>query len=118
MRTIGVRSRVIALYDHVAAMFRITCSTTASLKSEEQFDFYARRIITRLRIQAVDSEIMNGVRRALQRFNFDATLGYPGEGSGKDCVGCDKRLESEESNDLCPECLKNAARLAVCLELL
>ena len=102
MRTIGVQSRVIALYDHVAAVFRITCSTTASLKSNEQFDFYARRIIARLRIQAVDSEIMNGVRWALQRFNFDATLGYPGEGPEKHCMVCSKRLGSKESNHLCP----------------
>jgi hypothetical protein len=79
-------------HEWTAAIFRIICSTIKSPQSEEQFNFHARRIIARLKIQAVGSRIKNSMHLqwASRQFKFNASLGYPGEGPkvrGSDVVG-------------------------------
>ena len=77
---------------------RILCSTVKALRSGDKFEYHSRQIIAILRIRATSDRLQAiystpVINWALKLQQFDATIGYPGEGPKcKKCLQAAKKI--------------------------
>ena len=95
-------------YEYDMSITCIMSSTIDSLQPEHEFGFHERRILARLKSQVTSARLKqiyhnDMINWSLSMFQFNSTLGYPGEGPsrGYTCNTCKQWFRSKVKAEAC-----------------